>query len=97
MQPSLFEEWIEKGYQRDANLCGACARSTDERSLVRGGGVYILWVLFVCFFVVIKPENPYFDHLHILFVCLFVCLLFCSRRKWEGGVFRLILRSDFPY
>jgi len=34
-----FGEWIEKGHQRDANLCGACARPTDERSLVRGGGV----------------------------------------------------------
>jgi len=33
-----FEEWIEKGHQRDANLCGAYARPTDERSLVRGGG-----------------------------------------------------------
>jgi len=38
MQPRPFEEWIEKGHrdQRDANLCGACAR----RSLVRGGGGY---------------------------------------------------------
>jgi len=42
MQPSLrpFEEWIEKGHQQDANLCGACARPTGERSLVRGGGGY---------------------------------------------------------
>jgi len=24
MQPRPFEEWIEKGHQRDANLCGAC-------------------------------------------------------------------------
>jgi len=29
-----------KGHQRDANLCGACARPTDERSLVRAGGGY---------------------------------------------------------
>jgi len=36
MQPRLFEEWIEKGHQRDANLCGAYARPTNERSLVRG-------------------------------------------------------------
>jgi len=40
MQPRLFEEWIEKGHQRDANLCGAYARPTNERSLVRGRGVY---------------------------------------------------------
>ena len=40
MQPRPFEEWIEKGHQRDANLCGAYARPTDERSLVRGGGEY---------------------------------------------------------
>jgi len=40
MQPRLFEEWIEKGHQRDTNLCGAYARPTDERSLVRGGGDY---------------------------------------------------------
>ena len=26
MQPRPFEEWIEKGHQRDANLCGACVR-----------------------------------------------------------------------
>ena len=38
MQPKLFEEWIEKGHQQDTYLCGACARPTDERSLVRGGG-----------------------------------------------------------
>ena len=38
MQPSPFEEGIEKGQQRDANLYGASARPTDERSLVRGGG-----------------------------------------------------------
>jgi len=30
----------KKGHQRDANLCGACERPTDERSLVRGGGGY---------------------------------------------------------
>ena len=40
MQPRPFEEWIEKGHQRDANLCGDCARPTDERSWVRGGGGY---------------------------------------------------------
>jgi len=39
-QPRPFEEWIEKGHQRDAHLCGAYARPTDERSLVRGGGEY---------------------------------------------------------
>jgi len=37
MQPRPFEEWIEKGHQRDANLCGVCARLTDNRTLVRGG------------------------------------------------------------
>jgi len=40
MQPKLFEGWIEKGHQRDANLCGANARPTDELSLVRGGEGY---------------------------------------------------------
>jgi len=40
MQPRQFEEWIEKGHQRDSNLCGACARLTDECSLVREGGGY---------------------------------------------------------
>jgi len=40
MQPRLFEEWIEKGHQRDTNLCGAYARPTIERSLVRGRGGY---------------------------------------------------------
>jgi len=40
MQPRLFEEWIEKGHQRDAILCGVYARPTDERSLVRGGEGY---------------------------------------------------------
>jgi len=40
MQPRLIEEWIEKGHQQDANLCGAYARPTDERSLVRGGEGY---------------------------------------------------------
>ena len=40
MQPRLLEEWIEKGRQRDANLCGAYARTTDKRALVRGGGEY---------------------------------------------------------
>jgi len=39
MQPRLFEKWIEKGHQRDANLCSAYARPTNERSLVRGRGV----------------------------------------------------------
>ena len=40
MQPRLFEEWIEKGLQWDDNLCGACARPKNERSLVRGGEGY---------------------------------------------------------
>ena len=40
IQPRPFGEWIEKGHQRDANLCGACAHPTDERSLVKGGGGY---------------------------------------------------------
>jgi len=40
MQPKPSEEWIEKGHQRDTKLCGACARPTDERSLVRGGRGY---------------------------------------------------------
>jgi len=40
MQSQLFEVWIEKGHKQDANLCGAYARPTDERSLVRGEGVY---------------------------------------------------------
>jgi len=40
MQPIMFEEWIEKGQQRDASLCRAYARPTDERSLVRGGTGY---------------------------------------------------------
>jgi len=39
MQPRPFEEWIEKGHA-NANLCGAYARPTDERCLVRGGGGY---------------------------------------------------------
>ena len=30
----------KKGHQGDTNLCGAYARPTDERSLVRGGGGY---------------------------------------------------------
>ena len=38
MQPRLLEEWIEKGHQPDANLCGAYACPTVEHSLVRGGG-----------------------------------------------------------
>jgi len=40
MQPRLFEGWIEKGHQRDANLCGAYARPTNKQSLVRGRGWY---------------------------------------------------------
>jgi len=40
MQPRPFEDWIEKGHQRDANLCSAYAHPTDERSLVRGGEGY---------------------------------------------------------
>ena len=31
MQPRPVEEWIEKGHQRDANLCSAYARPIDER------------------------------------------------------------------
>ena len=31
---------LKSEHQRDANLCGAYARPTDERSLVRGGGGY---------------------------------------------------------
>jgi len=38
MQPRPFEEWINKGHQGDANLCGAYARPTNERFLVRGKG-----------------------------------------------------------
>ena len=40
MQPRPFEEWIEKGHQRDVNLCSAYARPTNERSFVRGRGGY---------------------------------------------------------
>jgi len=40
MKPKTFEDWIEKGHQRDANLCGAYARPTNECSLVRGRGGY---------------------------------------------------------
>jgi len=40
MQPRPFEESIKKGHQRDANLCGAYARLTDDRSLVQEGGGY---------------------------------------------------------
>jgi len=40
MQSRPFEKWIEKGHQRDANLCGAYARPTNERSLVRERGGY---------------------------------------------------------
>ena len=40
MQIRPFEEWIEKEYQRDDNLCGACARPTDKSSLMSGGGGY---------------------------------------------------------
>jgi len=40
MQPRPFGDWIEKGYQRDTNLCGAYACPTNERSLVRGGEGY---------------------------------------------------------
>jgi len=39
-QPRLFEEWIEKGKQWDANMCSAYARPTNERSLVTGRGGY---------------------------------------------------------
>ena len=40
MQPRPFEEWTKKGHQQDANLYGAYARPTNERSLVRGRGGY---------------------------------------------------------
>jgi len=40
MQPRPFEEWIEKGHQQDANLCGDYARPTNECSLVRKRGGY---------------------------------------------------------
>jgi len=40
IQPRPFEEWIEKGHQRDTNLCSAYARPTNKRSLVRGGEGY---------------------------------------------------------
>ena len=38
--PRPFEEWIEKGHQRDPNLCSAYARLSNKRSLVRGTGGY---------------------------------------------------------
>jgi len=31
MQPRPFEEWIEKGHQRDTNLCGTYKLSGGER------------------------------------------------------------------
>jgi len=34
------QTWIKKGHQQDANLCGAYARPTNERSLVREGEGY---------------------------------------------------------
>jgi len=37
-QPRPFEEWIEKRYRWDTNLCGACARPTGEHALIRWGG-----------------------------------------------------------
>jgi len=40
IQPRLFEEWMEKRHQQDTNLCGACARPTDEHPLVRGAGEF---------------------------------------------------------
>jgi len=40
MQLRPFEEWTKKGHQRDANLCGAYARPTNECSLVRERGGY---------------------------------------------------------
>jgi len=40
MQPRPFEDWIDKGHQREANLFSAYARPTNERSLVRGRGGY---------------------------------------------------------
>ena len=44
MQPRPFEEWIENGHQRDANLCGAYARPINEQMAMgwRGvGGDYV--------------------------------------------------------
>ena len=40
MKPRPFEEWIEKGHQRDTNLCGSYSRPINERSLVRERGGY---------------------------------------------------------
>jgi len=40
MQPKPFEKWTKRGHQGDANLCGAYANPTNERSLVRGRGGY---------------------------------------------------------
>jgi len=40
MQPRPFEEWIEKGHQRDANRCGAYASQKKEQSVVRERGGY---------------------------------------------------------
>jgi len=59
MHPGPFEEWIERGHQRDANLCGAYTSPTDEHSLVRGTtkallytrprrvGVFVEWLEFI--------------------------------------------------
>jgi len=35
MQPKPFEEWIEKGHQRDANLCVAYARCMVQIDMVQ--------------------------------------------------------------
>jgi len=35
MQPKPFEEWIEKGHQRDANLCGAYASCMVQIDMVQ--------------------------------------------------------------
>jgi len=52
MQPRPFDEWFKEVYQRDANLCGVCARPTDESSLVRGEGEYFFLSFFLSFFLV---------------------------------------------
>jgi len=45
MQTRLFEEWIKKGHQGDANLYCVYARPTDERFLVSGYNQTLLYTL----------------------------------------------------
>jgi len=66
MQLRPFEEWIEKGHQRDANLCGACARPTDKRSLVSIRNA----ISFFCSFFLRKKERKK-KHPSFFFLCLF--------------------------